>query len=140
MTTTNSGVVNAYDSSDIYLQGEYESFSYNRPMGGFKPRFEGVPDDYYPASACDIILMVLFVVFIVLGGCAVLIGFLYWEMARGISEFVLVWSIVLAVFIALMFLGIFLGGRARIKNERMMIQKKLADEKKRLEEDKKQIK
>lgn len=105
-------------------------------MGGFKPRFEGVPEDYYPASACDIILMVLFVTVIAVGGCGVLIGFLYWEFARGISEFVLVWSIVLIVFVALMFVAIFVGGRSRIKAERQMIQQKLADEKQRLEDEK----
>jgi|JI6StandDraft_1071083.scaffolds.fasta_scaffold06237_7 hypothetical protein len=84
--------------------------------------------------------MILFVVITVLGGLGLVIGFLYWEMARGMSEFVLVWAIVWAVFTVLMFVGIYLGGRARIKSERVMIQKKLADEKKRLEEDKKMIK
>lgn len=128
MADTNKGsTYKGYDSSDIYLQGEYESFSYNRPMGGFKPKFEGVPDDYYPASWGDIVLMVLFVVFVVLGSLGIMIGFLYWEMASGISSFVLVWTMVLIGFMVIIFIGIFVGGRARIKNERVMIQQKLAE-------------
>ena len=69
--------------------------------------------------------MVLFVTSISGGGLGILIGFLYWNMATGINSFVLVWSIVLVVFVVVMFIGIFIGGRARIKNERIMIQKKM---------------
>jgi len=130
---SNTRVTNVYESSDIYLQAEYNTFSYTRPMGGYKPRFEGVPDDYFPASHCDVCLVVLFVTTLCLAGCAILIGFLYWEMAIGISLFVLIWAIILIVFLSSLFIIIFVGGRARIKNERMMIQKKLAEEKKQLE-------
>jgi hypothetical protein len=89
--------------------------NYNRPMGGYKPHFEGVPEDYYPASSCDIILMILFVTFMIAGILGVMIGFVYWELAVGTRSFVNVWVIVLCVFVGVMFVTVYFGGKVRIK-------------------------
>jgi hypothetical protein len=105
-------------------------------MGGFKPKFQGVRDDYYPATTCEIISVVLLVSFICIGSLGMMIGFLYWEFAVGIKSFVDVWIIVLCVFIGLLFIGIYFGGRSKISETRKMIQEKLADEKRKLEHEK----
>lgn len=80
--------------------------------------------------------MVSLVLFISLGTLGMMIGFLYWEFASGIKSFVDVWVIVMCVFVGLMFIGIYFGGRAKITQERRMIQEKLATLKRELEQEK----
>jgi hypothetical protein len=104
-----------YETSDIYLQGEYELINYNRALGAYKPHFAGIPDDYYPASTCDVVVMVLFVTLMILGGVAIMIGFLYWDLAVGTKNFVTVWVIVDCVFIGVLLVSIFFGGKARLR-------------------------
>lgn len=76
--------------------------------------------------------MILFTCFWSFGSLGLLIGFLYWEMAWGMKNFVDLWVIVLCVTVFIIFVGVYVGGKQKIKNERKLIQQKLADERKRL--------
>lgn len=53
-------------------------------------------------------------------------------MAWGMKNFVDLWVIVLCVTVFIIFVGVYVGGKQKIKNERKLIQQKLADERKRL--------
>ena len=47
-------------------------------MGAYKPTFEGVPDDYYPLTTCEVVKYTLFVVGIIGVTLGIMIGFLFW--------------------------------------------------------------
>jgi hypothetical protein len=96
-----------------------------RPLGAFKPHFNPMPDDYYPNSVCDIILVVLFLIVTVGGTFGILIGFIFWDLQIGNPQFVLIWSIVLVVFLVLMFIAIFLGGKTKLLQDKKMIRDRL---------------
>ena len=84
-----------------------------------------MPEDYYPNSTLDIILLVAFLLLTVVGSFGLLIGLLFWQMNIGNPLFVLIWSIVLAVFTVLMFIIIYFGGKAKIRKEREMVRQRL---------------
>jgi hypothetical protein len=94
-------------------------------MGAYKPHFSPMPDNYYPTSVCDIILIVLFLLLIVGGGFGATVGFLIWSFQIGNSMFVLIWSIVLIVFLVVMFVGVFFGGKSKLRYEKEMIRTKV---------------
>lgn len=94
-------------------------------MGGYKPHFKSYPADYYPSSACDVVLMAIFVLFVVLGSLGIMVGFLYWEFAVGIKSFVDVWVIVHCISIGLMLIGIYFGGSQKLTQEKLMIKQKI---------------
>ena len=51
-----------------------------------------------------------------------MIGFLVWDFVWGTPNFILLWSIFFIVFWALLLLGIYIGGRTKLLNERKVIQ------------------
>jgi hypothetical protein len=85
-------------------------------MGAYKPHFESIPYDHYPASWCDVFACLFLVLFIIGGGLGLMIGFLIWDFAWKTPPFILLWSIVFAVFTVFFFLAVFIGGRIKIKN------------------------
>lgn len=53
-------------------------------MGSYKPKFEGIPDDYYPLSCCEVIMYSIFVLGIIGGTLGMMIGFIYWVINGGL--------------------------------------------------------
>lgn len=84
-----------------------------------------MPEGYYPNSACDIILLILFLVLVIGISGGLTIGFMIWTFQMGTSPFVLIWSVVLVVFLVLMFVGIFFGGQAKLLYEKKVIREKV---------------
>jgi hypothetical protein len=84
-------------------------------MGAFKPRFEGISDDYYPLDCSEVIKYSLIVVFVIGGMLGIMIAFLFWVLKSGLDSFVVVWSIVFLAFILMLIILFYYGGRGRIK-------------------------
>lgn len=60
------------------------------------------------------------------GGLGVMIGLLVWDFAWKTPKFILLWSIIFAVFTVILLVAIFFGGRVKISNSRRLIHDKLA--------------
>lgn len=50
-----------------------------------------------------------------------MIGFLFWILRGGLEGYTIVWSIVFLVFVLLMMILFYIGGRARIREEKRLI-------------------
>lgn len=96
-----------------------------RPMGAYKPHFASMPEDYYPTSICDMVLLVLLLVLTIGGSFGALVGFLVWDFQIGTSTFVLIWSIILVVFLVVMFVSIYFGGKSKLRFEKELIRQKV---------------
>lgn len=63
----------------------------------------------------------LFVIFIIGAGLGIMIGFLFWVLGAGLEGYTIAWSAVFLVFVALMFMLFYFGGKSRIKEEKRLI-------------------
>jgi hypothetical protein len=95
---------------------------YSKVMGGYKPKFEGIPEDYYPLNGCEIFKYVLFVFGIIGGSLGVMIGFIFWVLSGGLEGYTIVWSIVFLCFVTIMMVLFFVGGKSRIREEKQLIE------------------
>ena len=91
-------------------------------MGAYKPTFEGIPDDYYPLTTGEVVKYTLFVVGIIGVTLGIMIGFLFWITEGGLESYIIVWSIVTCVFVVLMIILFYVGGKNRIREERALIE------------------
>jgi hypothetical protein len=89
------------------------SFNFS-PLGAYKPRFSSMPEGYYPSSLCDKLLLVVFLLITCIGSLGMMIGFLMWDFEIGCERFAFIWTIVMVVFVVVMFLGIYFGGNMKI--------------------------
>lgn len=85
------------------------------------------PADYYPNSTCDILLLVWMLLVTCGGSLGMMVGFLYWDFEIGNDKFVLIWSMVLIAFTAIMLIAIYFGGKDKITNERKMVKDRLQE-------------
>lgn len=69
----------------------------------------------------ETLLYLLFVVLTIGGVLGLMIGFLFWITNRGLESYTIVWSIVFLVFVVLMMILFYIGGRARIRDEKNLI-------------------
>jgi uncharacterized protein YacL len=94
-------------------------YSYVRTMGAYRPHFEGIPEEYFPLTACEVI-----------GYIGLMIGFLFWVTEKGLNDYIIVWSIVFLVFTVFLIIAFYVGGRSRIREEkRLIVEQQLRQEK-----------
>jgi len=53
-------------------------------LGAFKPKFQGIPEDYYPLTGEEVLKYSLFVIGIIGGVLGIMIGFLFWVLRGGL--------------------------------------------------------
>jgi hypothetical protein len=100
---------------------EFEEFEYRKPLGAFKPKFAGIPENYFPLTCSEALLYSL-IVFLTIGGTfAIMIGLLFWVTTKGLSDFVTVWSIISIMFILILIPAFYVGGKGRIREEKRLI-------------------
>lgn len=110
---------------EFSLQNSLETlnqFEYVKKMGAYKPTFEGIPDDYYPLTACEVLKYAIFVIAIIGSALGMLIGFIFWAINGGLANYILVWSIVILLFVVIMMILFFVGGKNRIREEKELIE------------------
>lgn len=84
-------------------------------MGGYKPEFQSIPDNYYPLNNIEVFKYVTFVVSIILGSLAIMIAFLFWCTDGGLNSYAIVWSVLFLLFVVVLMILFYVGGRNRIK-------------------------
>jgi hypothetical protein len=99
----------------------FDQFTYTKALGAYKPSFEGVPEDYYPLTKCEVFKYTLFVVGVITGVLGIMIGFIIWA-TNGLNNYIIVWSIVTLCFIIAMIILFYVGGRRRIRDEKILIE------------------
>ncbi len=109
--------LNSSELTSIGLQ----DLEYNRSLGAHRPRFEGIPDNYYPLSKCEVVQYVLMVVACILAVLGIMLGLMQWAIREQIN-YVLCWVIVLMVFLLVNVLLLYWGGRDRRVQEKSMIE------------------
>jgi len=97
-------------------------YEYVKKMGAYKPTFEGIPDDYYPLTACEVLKYTIFVLAIIGSVLGMMIGFIFWVLKGGLADYILVWSIVILLFSVLMMILFYVGGKNRIREEKELIE------------------
>jgi cbb3-type cytochrome oxidase subunit 3 len=90
-------------------------------MGGYRPHFEGIPDEYYPLSACEVFMYTIFVIGIIGGVLGIMIGFIYWVTNLGLTNYIIAWSIIWLFFILLAIIAFYVSGKGRIREEKRLI-------------------
>lgn len=110
-----------YEVSDSKVALEMSNYEYTKSMGAYKPKFEGLPEDYYPLTNCEILGYTLFVVGIIGGALGFMIGSLFWVTNNGLEQSIQVWSIIFLLFIVFLIIAFYVGGRARIREEKRLI-------------------
>lgn len=98
-----------------------KQYSYVRTMGAYKPHFEGIPEEYFPLTACEVISYTIFVLGVIGGALGLMIGFLFWVTNKGLEDYTIVWSIVFLVFVVFLIIAFYVGGRGRIREEKRLI-------------------
>lgn len=107
----------------------------SRPLGAYKPHFEGHPDDYFPVTWGDIIASIALLLLYVGGTLGMMIGFIYWVMSDGVPRYTMIWSLVAVGFVTIVLIAIYFGVRRKIAIERQLIQEKLRKEREKLKRD-----
>jgi nitrate/nitrite transporter NarK len=110
-----------YEVSDSKLALEMGSYEYQKTMGAYKPKFEGIPEDYHPLSCCEVVGYVIFVVGVIGGSLGFMIGSLFWVTNHGLEESIQVWSIIFLLFTLFLIIAFYVGGRMRIREEKRLI-------------------
>jgi hypothetical protein len=70
------------------LNIELENFEYRKNLGAFKPKFETIPDDYFPLTTAEAIAYAVVVAVTIGAVLGLMIGFLYWITIKGLTGFV----------------------------------------------------
>ena len=96
-------------------------YSYVRTLGAYRPHFQGIPEEYYPLSACEVIAYSIFVLAIIGGSLGLMIGLLFWVTNRGLVDYTIVWSIIFLAFVLFLLVAFYAGGRNRIREEKRLI-------------------
>jgi hypothetical protein len=106
-------MIKDYKVDDTFI--ELESYNYQKKIGAYKPDFTGIPDDYYPLTACEVIQYSLFVFFIIVGVLGLMIGCLFWVTNEGLYGFITIWGVVFIIFVLVLMVLFSYGGRGRIR-------------------------
>lgn len=96
-------------------------YDYVRSMGSFRPRFAGIPEEFYPLTCCETLMYMIIVVITVGTVLGLMIGFLFWITNNGLVNFTIAWSIIFLVFVLLMVIAFYFGSKGRIREEKRMI-------------------
>lgn len=64
----------------------------------------------------------IYVVAIIGSTLGMLIGFTFWTKAAGLEGYIIVWSIVAIVFVIVMMILFYVGGKGRIREEKELIE------------------
>lgn len=98
--------------SALYLD---QKFDYVKKIGAYKPTFEGIPDDYYPLTCGEVVKYTIFVISIIGVTLGIMIMFLFWCTLGGVTTYIIIWGIVILVFVVILMILFFIGGKNRIK-------------------------
>lgn len=98
-----------------------DTYSYTRGIGAYKPHFAGVPENYYPMNCKEITLAVIIMFLTIAFTLGVLIGFIKWVEVAGLDGYIIAWVTVLLVFLVVMIILFYLGGKARRRMEKALI-------------------
>jgi O-antigen/teichoic acid export membrane protein len=90
-------------------------------MGSYKPRFEGIPDEYFPLSAGEVFKYTIFVVLIITVTLGIMIGFLFWILSTDLTNYIIAWSVAFLAFAVMMMILFYYGGKNRIREEKRLI-------------------
>ena len=90
-------------------------YVYKRDLGAFRPKFQGIHEDYYPLSTSETLLYSLYVIALIGSVLGIMIGFLFWVTNINLTNYVVVWCIVFLVFLSFLIVGFFINGRGREK-------------------------
>ena len=117
---------------DPHTQREEAEFlndpGYKRGFGAYKPKFQGIPEGYYPNSVLNILLIV-YLVFQTYGICILLwYGLISWAFVKT-STYVYVWCGITLFYIFLMVSLMIWGSKVRAVKEAEMIEEKVKLEK-----------
>ena len=96
-------------------------YEYQKTMGAYRPKFEGLPEDYHPLGCCEIIGYTIFVLGVIGGSLGFMVGSLYWVTRNGLEQSVQVWSIIFLLFLLFLIIGFYVGGKTRIREEKRLI-------------------
>ena len=81
-------------------------------------------------SWCEVVKYSLFVLGVIGGALGAMIGLLFWILATGLANYTIFWSVVFLVFVAVLMVLFFFGGKSRIKEEkRPVIEQQMKHEK-----------
>lgn len=103
------------------LTTEFDNISYRKPIGVHKPKFAGLPDNYYPLTTCEALAYASIVLFTVGSVLGIMLGLMNWIMTQGLDSFAQIWSVVFLLFVMVMIVAFYVGGVKRIKEEKRMI-------------------
>jgi hypothetical protein len=98
-------------ASEIHLESKYE---YHKKMGAYKPDFQGIPEDYYPLTNCEVLMYSIFVITVILTTLGIMIGFLEWIIHASLNVYTIIWGIIFLVFVIVMMILFYIFGRKRI--------------------------
>ena len=90
-------------------------------MGALRPRFESIPEEYYPLTMGEVFTYAALVVGTIGSVLGLMIGFLFWVTQAGLESFVQIWSMVFLVFVVILLIAFYVGGRSRLKETKMLI-------------------
>jgi hypothetical protein len=103
----------------------FSEIEYIRTLGAYKPKFEGISDDYFPLTGLETFkysLLVLLTIGVTLG---IMIGFLFWVInTNDLQTYINIWSGVFLFFVLAMTVLFYTGGKDRIRQEKKMIEQK----------------
>lgn len=90
-------------------------------MGSLRPKFESIPEEYYPLTMGEAFAYAALVVGTI--GCmlGLMIGSLYWVREAGLESFVQIWSMAFLCFVVILLIAFYVGGRSRLKETKRLI-------------------
>lgn len=107
-----------------------KQYEYTRTMGAYRPHFEGIPDEYYPLTTCEVIMYSLYVLLLIGGVLGIMVGFLFWVTNLGLTNYIIAWSIIWLFFAALSIIAFYVSGKGRIREEKRLIVEQQAKQEK----------
>lgn len=100
---------------------DLRKYEYVRSMGSFRPRFVGLPEEFYPLTCCEAFMYVIIVIITIGVVLGIMIGFIFWITNKGLVNYTIVWSIIFLVFVMFMIIAFYFGSKGRIRDEKRMI-------------------
>lgn len=60
------------------LTTEFDDISYRKPIGVHRPKFAGLPDNYYPLTTCEALTYAFMVVLAIGSVLGMMLGLMHW--------------------------------------------------------------
>lgn len=97
---------------------------YKRGFGAYKPKFQGIPEGYYPNSFGNIIVIII-LCFTTYAECIGLwVALIFWAF-EDTATYVYVWCGLTLFYILVVVCWMIYGGKMRVVREKAMIQEKI---------------